>query len=260
MKLNFSQENSVDGVSGQLSTTAALNSQGNQSVTLDDGDGEKDLIVMTGPLGEAYTKALGVYFAKKPIGEPSDGGEIEKYPGDTSEATKSEDKAENQSVASETAALDTTIGAALADVAAADINFPGGVAPRLQLRSQYDDFDMEPDATIFVVDDSRLGQPQNVQVIQAAAKVAQDCGREFAIMVTEVKPNGTIVTDAHPKLEFNNKKSIINVDDNFEDSTDPLDDEEREANRLAVEGLFEGIPVLRGVKGFHSWIEKRYKK
>lgn len=250
MKLTFATENSVDGVSGQLSTTADPQDQGGAQTTYDDGDGVKDLIVMTGPLGNAYTKALDVYFAKRPIGTPpDDGGKVEKYPGDlTEEAT------------GETVAMDTTMSSALMDVAASNVNFPEGAAPRLQLLSPYDDFDVQPDATVFVIDNDQIRQPQNVQVIQAANKICKDNGRPFAIMVTEVRANGTITQNRQPELEFNNDKSVINIDHKFEADTDPLADPEAEANQFALERLFDGIEVLRGVQGFHGWVQKRYTK
>lgn len=88
----------------------ATNAKNNSSAkfTYDEGEGQKELIVLTGPLSQAYTDALNIYFEKKPIT-----GEFDEVVNDA-ELTGQEKTALAQSniasgVANETQANDETI-------------------------------------------------------------------------------------------------------------------------------------------------------
>ena len=72
-------QNTVVASSNMTTTTTTTNTSGavdlggdtttrvENGFTYDDGKGKKDVVQLTGPLSEAYTRALNLYYAKKPI-------------------------------------------------------------------------------------------------------------------------------------------------------------------------------------------------
>lgn len=128
-----------------------------QTVTYNEGNGVPDTIVMTGPLSEIYTRALGVYFAKKPL----DGSVL----------------------ASESQALDTVRNAALsqsADVGLREI----ANAVTLQTPSEVVS---NVDATVYAVDASQIDRPEVIDAMDRLRTRAHASGMEY-VMAVVVEP------------------------------------------------------------------------
>lgn len=92
----------------QLLQRSNANSNDAAKFTYDEGNGEKELILLTGPLSQAYTDALNIYYQKKPIT-----GEFDEAIADA-ELTGQEKTVVAQSsvtsgVATETQAMDETM-------------------------------------------------------------------------------------------------------------------------------------------------------
>lgn len=211
---------------GAESTTEDSKEPEGTSVTYAEGDneGKQDLIVMSGPLSEVYTKALGVYFAKKDITEEQDGGEV---------------------IASESQANDAIMASKLANVAK-DIESNTGVqntfnqvANKINLVSQYDDFDETPDVQVIVVDQTQLSDPEVIESVNTASKLASANDREVVLFAAV--GNDTEV------FESNDEGGLIS------------NTEEKE-ERLATESLYQGnkFTLVYGMEGFANWLRNRY--
>lgn len=277
---------SVDQAVSNSGAAGAVKQHG--SFTYSEGGGETDLIVMTGPLSTIYTKALGVYFAKQPIDSANPGpSKDEPIPGDTSEKKtanepkEGEDTTVSSSVASESQANDAIMEAAVMNIAKNDDSFKS-ISPRVALQNQYNDYDIEPDATVFVVDGKDGTAPQTVTQIQAAVKQAEVAERDFLVLygndVTRIDPNNQIKTSYAVLPEYNNKKDTTTSDGSFSENTavtkpddliaavpefqnelDAFGVESIDDLKIALESLY-GCSVVMGVRGFGQWIAKKYSK
>ena len=213
------------------------------SETYSDGTGTKDLIVMTGPLSEIYTKALGVYFAKKPI--EGDGDDID---GETIDATPS----------TESQANDAIMAAAVSEVATHQASI-APVGSRVRLVSQYTDFDEEPNVNVMVVPAEGATSPQVVTAINHATNQARDNSRDMVVMVTTVAPNDYLTPT------FDDGLNMFNITGDFENDTDSAIDEKDEnmlgATVASVERMtikYNRKTVVAGVEGFAAWLVKKY--
>lgn len=211
---------------GAESTTEESKEIAGTNVTYAEGDndGKQDLIVMSGPLSEVYTKALGVYFAKKDIIEEQDGGEV---------------------IAVETQANDAIMASKLATVVK-DIESNTGVqntfnqlANKINLVSQYDDFDETPDVQVIVVDQTQLSDPEVIESVNAASKQANANDREVVLFAA--------TGDGAEVFTPNDEGGLVS-------------NTEVQEERLATESLYQGnkFTLVYGMEGFANWMRNRY--
>lgn len=158
------------GINASALTDAAERSDGGNGVTYNEGNGVSDTILMTGPLSEVYTRALGVYFKKEPL----------------------------DTVILESQAIDSTVAAAVMDSSVG--NGLKEVANAIKLQST-DTFmgSGGVSATVFAVDQTMMNRPE---VIDAVTKLSDKAKREgieyvMAVNIAPLKENSDIYMDSN---------------------------------------------------------------
>lgn len=194
-------------------------SQDARSVTYDEGNGKKDLVVMTGPLSNVYTQALNVYFAKTDVNET-----------DT----------ESASVAVESAAIDTVITNALKDKLEQD-----NLLSKINLVSDKSDIEEVPTAIIFSTNTTDANKPEVVEVAELESARYEDSGKDWIVFVGPDPSNpDKLIQDAVVLPEGENELNAFNVGDQFRRAT-----EEFYSSR--------GIKVVVGFESLVEWLKTR---
>ena len=192
--------------------------------TYNEGQGEPDVIMMTGPLGEVYTKALQVYFAKKPV--------------DVTAVTESQ--AMDESIIG--GVLSTHVGDELSNIASG-----------IKLQTTEDVVLGNVSASVFAVDKARMNRPD---IVNQMEKLHKDsiANNKLCLFIVELGPldqadnihnnsNKSVVLDP---LEYS-KKNYLNVGSHFSSATECLCEK-------------MGMDVVYGMEGFAVWVIDNYKK
>ena len=224
--------------SGTDGTAGGAAQVGGSEFTYRDNEGRKDLIVMTGPLSEVCTKALGVYFAKTDISASDDGeGEVvQEVP------------------AAETIVNDMMMEKALLE-AASNRNIFERASSRLLLVNQYDDFDEPPCAQVMTVTTPFASSPETMEAVGAAVEVNEKHRRDTVLFVDTV-PDVTGVSG--PMTEGMQTEIIdTNAPDVPVDSFEEITSSE---SQMALESLYagKGVKVVFGMEGLARWMYSRF--
>lgn len=212
---------------------------GQGGFTYNNGDGIKDTVLMTGPLGEIYTKALNVYFEKKDVTEPQEGAnegqsqasEIDK------KIAENQPQGDERNVAVESQVMD----AAMMDeilreldqenvdrsMLAKGLKFASGENPQASLN--------EISTTAFILDLNQAARPEVVEQVQAS----KAGGRYHTVVVLRMKPSGQTagIIPTQDTLQIN------------EGNLQATSSQELGDFMLAAEELYvkQGIPVFTGI-------------
>lgn len=196
-----------------------VDGESSNAVTYNEGNGVSDTILMTGPLSEVYTRALGVYFKKEPL-----------------DTVIMESQAIDNSVA--TAVLDSGVGNGLKEVADA-----------IKLQSS-DTFmgDSGVSATVFAVDQTMMNRPE---VIEAVNKLSEKAKREgidyvMAVNVSPLKENSDVFMDSNSCYYgiHDNKVNSENVGKAFTRATECYCES-------------KGMNVVFGFEAFAMWLTEK---
>lgn len=224
MKTILSKEDLVEKVSADLNKSVAVNPDmsDDQGVTYNEGNGVQDTIVMTGPLSEIYTRALGIYFAKKPL-------EIE---GEVSQESQSMDVAVNTKTISE------SVGQALS-----------GIAEVVELKSTSDEVTGNVAGTVFSVDHTKMNTPE---VIDAMDKLKERCDKNGGsyVMLVNVEPlkpvEGVFYGTNSTMLAGLGDLNVVNAGQKFNRATECYCET-------------QGHPVVYGVEGLAVWMVEKFE-
>lgn len=200
--------------------TTISQSKPNEGVTYNEGNGVVDTIVMTGPLSEIYTRALGVYFAKKPL----DGSVL----------------------ASESQAMDTVRNAVISDSLDAGLK---EIADAVVLQTPAEVIS-NPDATVFAVDYSQVNRPEVIDAMERLRTRAKASGMDY-VFVVHVDP----LTQSAPVYDGYNK--MLPLDADGVAKTDLSTGVFSRATENYCESL--GFPMVYGMEGFANWLINKYK-
>jgi hypothetical protein len=193
------------------------------SFTYDEGKGVKDTIIMDGPLSQIYSKALNIYFSKKPI-------EIQNQ--------------DSLSASMESAAIDTVVSQALIDHI--ELNEETNRQLKgLNIVSSNMDVVESPTAIIQTVYADKDKIDSEIDVIETKAEAFSKIGKPFVVFVGPnigVDPDNTV--EIFTELDYSdiNKLNAFNISDKFKRST---------------EEFFEarGIKALVGFESLVEWLK-----
>lgn len=219
-----------------------------QGFTYDEGSGVKDTIVMSGPLGEVYTKALNTYFQKQDLTNPESKADTGENQADNVDKKLKEDADKNSgtTAAMETQQLDQSgfdfihneldqenvdkrIGTGL--------KFARGSSPDVPL----DDVS----TTAFIMDMQQALQPEVVEQIQSS----KSNGRYHTVLVVYAKNHGYTIGQTLERQTI----TIGEGNGSVQASRDITD------FMAAAEEIYvkNGIPVFQGVGKFLVDYQKR---
>lgn len=195
-----------------------------QGPTYNEGGNEgADVIVMSGPLGEVYTKALQVYFAKKPI--------------DVTAVTESQ--------AIDESMVDSAMSAHVSDELS-------NVAKGIKLQTTEDVVLGNVTASVFAVDKANMNRPEIVNHMERLNKISKENNRKTVFLV-HLGPldEAKNIYDHNKVVELNpiedSKNNYFNVGCGFTAATECI-----------VENM--GMDVVYGMEGFAVWVIDNYKK
>lgn len=173
------------------------------SVTYDEGGGKKDLVVMTGPLSNIYTKALNLYFAKKDVND-----------------IPTEDVAESSSVATESAMIDTVITSALAK----HIDNSESILVNNKIVADSQDIESTPSTIIFSTDANSAQNPEVISAAEIESAKYEDSDKEWFVFVGPSKDgdiNSELITQAvEVDADESNDTNAFNAADQFKRATE----------------------------------------
>lgn len=132
------------------------------SVTYDEGGGKKDLVVMTGPLSNIYTRALNLYFAKKDVND-----------------LPTEEVSESNAVATESAMIQTVLNTAVAD----HIKSQESSLDSVEIVSQSQDIERTPTTIIFSTDAASARNPEVIEAAELESNRYEESGKDWFIFV-----------------------------------------------------------------------------
>lgn len=208
------------------------------TTTFDEGEGKKDIICMNGPLGEAYTRALNVLFAKKDLTELGE--------------TQKEGEAQKAVVATETMIMDDeavqktlSLHQDLIDEANDALHPGSDIDKRFDFAAV--DVPESSNTSAFVMTARNALKPEVVDQVQTASKVPN---RQVVLVVV-----------ADPKGEAQGmvmRQRLVQLEDtgprvSLDDDTDQFS--------LAAESLYSahGVSVVHGMRGFIGYLHSRCK-
>lgn len=181
--------------------TASGNQDPNRSITYDEGDGKKDLVVMTGPLSHVYTQALNVYFAKT----------------DVNESDTKQEVSDSASVATESAQIDTVILTALKDKLKQNEASP---LDAYNIVSDRDDIDDNPNVVVFTTDAASATNPEVVAAAEIENTRFEDTEKDWIMFIGPDPSNdgkiGTVFVEPGSEEELN----AFNVAEQFKRATE----------------------------------------
>lgn len=243
-----SQENcaSCQQPTATVTTSATVNTTtnntGNNEFTYDEGKGEKELIQITGPLSEVFTKALNVYYAKEPVlTEKNIPDDISQS--DTALLAESSkiDKHSSESLVN----TETNLNAILDYIVAQDPGVAIGDNYDFTTDSVMKDID-DPDMIVKSMEIEEALEPETVSKLEDAA----DVGKSEMVLVISNKPYYSSATANDVKLEY------VNIAQQY---ASPYITSEAE---VALEKLYTHpkIKVVLGVPELFSYLKERKAK
>lgn len=195
-----------------------------QGPTYNEGGNEgADVIVMSGPLGEVYTKALQVYFAKKPV--------------DVTAVTESQ--------AIDESMVDSAMSAHVSDELS-------NVAKGIKLQTTEDVVLGNVSASVFAVDQANMNRPEIVNHMEQLNKRCKDNGKR-ALYLVHLGPldEAKNIYDYNKVVDLNpikdSQNNYFNVGCGFTTATECI-----------VEKM--GIDTVYGMEGFAAWVIENYKR
>lgn len=190
------------------------------AVTYNEGNGTPDTILMTGPMGEMYTRALSIYYNKKPLDNVS---------------------VESQAMDAQLlqASIASSVELGLKDIADAvqlktPGNFEGGGVS----------------ATAFVVDQTMMNRPEIVDAVERMKLRAEKEGIDY-VMVVNVEPlkeASSVYMDSNSVYYDLNSQGInrSNAGKAFTRATECYCEQ-------------QGIPVVFGLEAFGVWMIDKFE-
>lgn len=235
-------------VNGGVAPGAQQSKDESNSFTYDEGKGKKDVIQLTGPLSEVYTRALNIYYAKQPafdadsIPDNISEKEMEDL---TQSAMITPDKKQDK-VAQESVQLDDShINAILAEAQSSEA--PQEAKDKFDFVNETILSDIEntdTDTTVFVAPFNDALKPEVIDVVQTKA---EDKNKHVVMMVTDENKFFTRGMGTSRKwVDIAQDESFNPV---FEDQT----------FTASVEALYvkNGITVVNGINGLIEYLNKR---
>lgn len=210
--------------------------------TYNEGKGEKEIIQITGPLSEVFTKALNVYYAKEPVltekGIPEDISQSDTAL--LAEASKI-DKHSSESLVN----TETNLNAILDYIVAQDPGVAIGDNYDFTTDSVMKDMD-DPDMIVKSMEINEALEPETVSKLEDAA----DIGKSEMVLVISNKPYYSSATANDVKLEY------VNIAQQY---ASPYITSEAE---VALEKLYAHpkIKVVLGVPELFSYLKERKAK
>lgn len=188
------------------------------AATYDQGNGETEMIMMTGPMGDMYTKALSVYFRKEPLAEENT----------TNVATESQSQ-----------------DAMIASATAAHLEKQKEQLNHIQLVTPASNLTGTPKVIAYVVPAKDSLSPETVVKVGEMYERAKARDRNVIMICDTNKATGNWMgTNA-------NVVDDGKVQTNYETGSDFT-----RATEAYFEKL--GIPVVIGMEGFVDWVKENY--
>ncbi len=197
------------------------------SVTYDEGDGKKDLVVMTGPLSHIYTQALNLYFAKKDVNEPD---------------VVKDNKEQSASIANESIQIDSVIQTGLMKHLEAQQTNP---LIYYEIKPEREDIDRDPSVVVFSTSIAEANKPEVVDLADSFKSIFDESEKEFLMFVG-------------PSTDGELKQQFVELTDQAE-STDPYN--LSETFKSSLESLYSsrGIKVVVGFENLVNVLLERSK-
>lgn len=191
------------------------------SVTYNEGNGVPDTIVMTGPLSEVYTKALGVYFKKEPL-----------------DTVSVESQAMDSALIS--SVVDSKVEAGLKEVASAvGLKTPGN----------YNDEVVS--ATVLAVDQTMMNRPEVIDSLEKIRDKASRDGTDY-VMVVNIEPLEKI-----NEVFMGSNKTVVGLNSGEINSETVGKSFSRATECYCAQ---QGMNVVFGFEGFALWATDHAKK
>ena len=221
---------------------SSANNPGADEFTYDEGKGEKELIQITGPLSEVFTKALNVYYAKEPIlTEKNIPENISQS--DTALLAESSkiDQHSNESMIN----TETNLNAILDYIVAQDPGSTIGDSYDFTTDSNMKDMD-DPDMIVKSMEIEEALEPETVSKVEDAA----NAGKSEMVLVISNKPYYSSATANDVKLEY------VNIAQQYASPYVTSEDE------VALEKLYTHpkIKTVLGVPELFSYLKERKAK
>lgn len=194
-------------------------------VTYNEGDGRQDTVVMTGPLSNAFTKALNLYFAKKEIGT------------DEGEELLASDSA---SVAAESMAIDAMMKVNLANLIANKENNANDMF--VNLVSDKEDIVSAPSAIVMSTNISDALKPEVVDLMEAHFDLYKDVDKEIIVFVGPDMETDSGLGNTYVELDNKTDINMTNAGDTFKRATEAF-----YTNR--------GMKVVVGFESLIDWLK-----
>lgn len=207
----------------------------NTTFTYDDGEGEKELVKLTGPLSEIMTQSLNIAFAKKPVFDK----EVDIPDGlsqqDTQELLDSAKITPEMRSAESFQQEEQEIKAAIA----ASKLLMDDVGSRYDFISDNNDTESNPQVVVSLVKEEDLLKPQVVDEIHTRAETQPQAHN--LVMVTD--------RAEYMGVGMGIKRKLVSS----------IKDEENTSTKLSIENLYtkEGITVLYGLESLLSYLHSR---
>lgn len=221
---------------------SSANNPGADEFTYDEGKGEKELIQITGPLSEVFTKALNVYYAKEPILTEKNIPENVSQ-SDTALLAESSkiDQHSNESMIN----TETNLNAILDYIVAQDPGSTIGDNYDFTTDSNMKDMD-DPDMIVKSMEIEEALEPETVSKVEDAA----NAGKSEMVLVISNKPYYSSATANDVKLEY------VNIAQQY---ASPYITSEAE---VALEKLYTHpkIKTVLGVPELFSYLKERKAK
>lgn len=192
------------------------------AVTYDEGNGTgPDTIVMTGPLGEVYTKALSIHFAKTPLENV------------LVQETQAMD------AAYQTAAISDNVELGLKEIADA-----------VQLKTSNDEILGNVSATVFAVDQTMMNRPEVIDAVEKLRDKAEAQGIDYvmAVCVDPLRNISPVYMDSNSTYY------------GIHDHTVNAENAGKIFNRATeCYCASQGMNVVFGMEGLAIWLTDKYK-
>lgn len=193
------------------------------AVTYNEGNGAgPDTIVMDGPLGDVYTKALSIHFSKQPI---------------------------DNVLATETQAMDAAYRTAVVSDSV-DLGLKE-IADAVQLKTPGEDILGNVSATVFAVDQTMMNRPEVIDAVEKIRDRANAQGIDYvmAVCVDPLKTISPVWQDTN-SVYYGIHDHTVNAENAgkiFNRSTECYCDQ-------------QGMNVVYGVEGFAIWLMNHQEK